>query len=250
MGKQEGVRCATTGLLLAAGAMAVASWASPISPGPPASLRDVPHLESGAPNDSDNRLAPVLDAAREVRRAGPGISPALLGIDEGFLEQGNLLHIELREQLPLWSGRPGPNRNFDGGGGSDIFREALSSALRATRDAVFDGGDTANFSLAGIDLSVTLRGDRRGIFVNGYEVAGTDQYAAPEARASRAEERTISHASQEIAVRQYRTDQVSDKITLSDIRKFASDPMTIVGVLAVLGIWVVVAAASSRARGR
>lgn len=244
MDKGWGVRCANTGLLLAAGAMAFGCWASPISPERASSLRDAPRLESTAANDFDKRLTPVSEATQEVRRTGPGISPSLLGIEEDVLSQGSLLHSELRDQGSdqiLWAGRPGSARNFDSGT-ADVFKDVVNSALKATRDALFEGSETAYFSLGVVDLSVTLRGNRRAVYINGYDVL------EPEATVSKAAETPMGQAPQEIAVRQYNVDQAAAMI-LADIRKVVTDPIAIVGAVAFLGIWAVLAIASSRARG-
>jgi hypothetical protein len=244
MDKGWGVQCANTGLLLAAGAMAFGSWASPIIPERASSWRDALRLESTAANDFDKRLTPVSEATQEVRRTGPGISPSLLGIDEDVLNQGSLLHSELRDQGSgqiLWAGRPGSARNLDSGT-PDMFKDVMNSALKATRDALFEGSDTAYFSLGGVDLSVTLRGNRRAVYINGYDVL------EQEATVSKAAETPMSQAPQEIAIRNYTVDQVAANI-LADIRKIVTDPMAIVGAVALLGIWAVLAIASSRARG-
>jgi hypothetical protein len=58
----------------------------------------------------------------------------------------------------------------------------------------------------------------------------------------------MGQAPQEIAVRQYNVDQAAAMI-LADIRKVVTDPIAIVGAVAFLGIWAVLAIASSRARG-
>lgn len=228
-----------TGLLLAAGAATSGAWASPINQEP---QRDVPRLEGAAASDFVTRLTPVWEATQEVRRAGPRVSPSLQGIDDEVLTQGSLLHSEVREQdvdQSLWANRLGSVRNVNGS--PDIFGEAISTALRATRDAFFEGGDTASFSLAGVELSVTLRGDRRGVSLNGYDIVGTNPFTAQEAAAYKTAEPAMNQAPQEMAVRQVDDDGL---LTLADVRRFVTDPMAIMVVLALLGMWVVLAIAS------
>jgi hypothetical protein len=88
-----------------------------------------------------------------------------------------------------------------------------------------------------------LRGNRRAAYINGYDVLEQEATTV-----SKAAETPMSRAPQEIAMRQYNDDQVAATI-LADIRKVVTDPMAIVGAVALLGIWAVLAIASSRARG-
>jgi hypothetical protein len=208
-------------------------------------------MESGESMVTDEKRLAILEAAQEVRRDGAAVSPAVLGFDDGFLNQGSLLHnLLLRDQADLrtsWATRPGPVKSLDGG--TDLFRDAVDSALRATRDAFFDGGDTANFSLGGVDVSVTLRGDRRMVSVNGYDILGTSQYIVQGSDVVLPEVTTGSRTvnSREMAVAQ--DDSGHDgKITLADVRRFVFHPRTIVAMLAFLGFSLVLAMASSKAR--
>jgi hypothetical protein len=237
------------GLLLGGAPLPLASQAAPLDPDAPLAVREAPHLEGSAAYDADRGLSVIGEAAQEVRRTGPGVKPSVLGIDEAFLNEGSLLHNEqLRDEISLpWTGRSGPVRNADIGP-HDLFKETIHGALRATRDALFEGGDTASFSVAGIDLSVTLRGDRRGVSVNGYDLLASNQYASPGSDVLPQAAAAVS-AQSETTVRQFHAEALSDRIGIEDVRRFFSDPVTIVVALAVLGIWIVLAAASSRARG-
>jgi hypothetical protein len=252
MDKRRRAHWAITGWLLIGAAVPFASQAEPISPESSSSLREALRLE--ASNDFDRRLTVVGEATREVRRTGPAIAPSLLGVDEGALNEGSPLHnTQLQEQISdraSWNSRSGLGRNIDTG--PDLLRETVNNALKATRDAFFDGGDTANFSLAGIDLSVTLRADRRGVSVNGYDILASNQNVAQDSDVllqmnASAAEKTITGAPRETAFRKYGE---SDTIKLADIRKWVfdlvSEPITIVVILGFLGIWVVLAMASSR----
>ena len=151
--------CALAGALLIAGALSVSALAAPI-------VREGPRGPlPGEVVATEGSSTGVGDALQEVRRTGPGFAPNLFGIDDGFLTNGSLLHSELRERILA------PNR-AGSAGGPDLFRETLDNALRTTRDAFFDSADTASFSLAGVELSVTVRGDRRGLSVAGVELLG------------------------------------------------------------------------------
>lgn len=260
MHTRRGVRGAMAGLLLVGAAMASVCGASPMGPEVP-SARDAARLEGALPNELDRRL--IGEVAQEVRRTGPGVTPSVLGIDDAFLDAGSFVHQQhLRDQLrePQREdisnrgpspARPNAARNVDPG--TDIFKDAMNSALKATREAFFEGGDTAYFSLAGIDLTVTLKGDRRGISINSYELLASNQYGGQgsdvlaEATAGTAE-RTPGSASSESQVRQY-TPHTGDTLSLADIRRFFYEPMTIAALLVVFGVWVVFTMASSRARG-
>jgi len=249
MNKGRGIAWAIAGSWLAATCTAVAL---PLAPEPAA--REKPRTEVILSNDAesaDKRSAVIREVAQEVRRTGPGIAPSL-GIDDGFLNQGNLLQTELREQgvgagMDHWARQKGRGPGPDAG--PDIFRETIDSALRATRDAFFEGGDTANFSLAGIELSVTLRGERRGLSVNGYDLLASNQQVVIGGDVLQpASMKTITGVPQETPIVLSRGGEGDGKITLADVRKFFLQPFTIAGMIGLLGVWVVFAMAVSRAR--
>jgi hypothetical protein len=49
----------------------------------------------------------------------------------------------------------------------------IDDVLRSAWDSVSEDGNTASYSLAGIELSLTLRSDQRSLMVNGYDVLPT-----------------------------------------------------------------------------
>ena len=233
--------CALAGALLIAGALSVSALAAPI-------VREGPRGPlPGEVVATEGSSTGVGDALQEVRRTGPGFAPNLFGIDDGFLTNGSLLHSELRERILA------PNR-AGSAGGPDLFRETLDNALRTTRDAFFDSADTASFSLAGVELSVTVRGDRRGLSVAGVELLG----ASPENGTWQVPWETttapaIPGAPREgIAVGQRYAGEgegrPEGRTILQEVKKFVSNPMTIVGVIALAGVWLLLVAAE-RGRG-
>ena len=256
MHMRRGGRGAMAGWLLVGATMVSVCQATPLAP-EATSARDAVHLEGTLSNDLDRRL--VGEVAQEVLRTGSGVTPSGLGIDNAFLDTRSLAHDEqLRERLRddtsnrmAWPGRPNTVRNGDASA-PDIFRDALNSALRATQDAFFEGGDAAFFSVAGMDLTVMLKGDRRGVTINGYELLASNQYGGQGSdgfvRAAAETETTIGRARPELTVRQY-ADDSSDQRLFAEIRRFFSDPINLGAILVILGVWVVFSMASSRARG-
>src|SRR5262245_35161334 len=92
--ERGGARRAIGLLFVVIGALPVATSAAPI--------RDLPHDESSSSwTDTGDRLSIVGVAVQEVRRTGPGVSPGLVGIDDGFLANGNLVHSEVRQQVNI-----------------------------------------------------------------------------------------------------------------------------------------------------
>ncbi len=285
MSSQLGARCAICGSLLVAGTMAFASLASPILPeytpaspytardegmvsdGYSRSLRseksstatDRPALPAGSIHDeirADRDIPGRPESALETNLRGPGESIDLPGIDDGTLGQSSLLRNELLRGFgsangprpgPTGSGHSGWNRS---GPAPDIFGEAVDNALRMARDAIFDGNDTANFSVAGFEVSVTLRGDRRAVSINGDDVLGANPYVAQSeeawrdsaaAAASRSE--MTAGPSPELAAGQYFAGGPDGKVSLADIYTFVTNPMTILGALAALSIWLLLSVA-------
>jgi hypothetical protein len=139
------------------------------------------------------------------------------------------------------------------GSGPDPFSEIMDNALRTTREAFFDSADTASFSVAGVELSVTVRGDRRRLSVAGLELLGARPENGPwQVPVETTSAPTLPGALREgIALgRRYagegesRTEGTS---ILLEVKKFVSNPMTIVGVIALAGVWLLLLAAE---RGR
>src|SRR5262245_41164886 len=87
------VRPAVIGLLV--GMLPIGAPAEPIVRD---ILGDMRWEESVTLTDSEDSLSVVGDVVQEVRRTGPGVLPSLIGIDDGFLTNGALLHSEVREQ--------------------------------------------------------------------------------------------------------------------------------------------------------
>lgn len=234
------VRRALAGALLIAGALSVSALTAPIvREGPRGAL-------PGQAVATEGSITGLGDALQEVRRTGPGFAPDLLGIDDGFLMNGSLLHSELRERILA------PHR-AGSAGGPDPFSEIMDNALRTTRDAFFDSADTASFSVAGVELSVTVRGDRRSLSVAGLELLG----ARPENGMWQVPVETTSAPTLPGALREgialgqryagegeSRTEGSS---ILLEVKKFVANPMTIVGVIALAGVWLLLVAAE---RGR
>ena len=254
MHTRRGGRGAMAGSLLVGATMVSLCHATPLGP-EASSARDVAHLEGTVSNDLDRRL--VGEVAQEVRRTGSGVT-SRPGIDNALLDTRSLAHNEqLRERLDISNrlaspGRPNTVRNVDASA-PDIFREAMNSALRATQEAFFEGGDAAFFSVAGMDLTVMLKGDRRGVSINGYELLASNQYGGQGSdvfvrAAAETTETTIGRARPELTVRQY-ADESSDQRLFAEIRRFFSDPINLGAILVILGVWVVFSMASSRARG-
>jgi len=236
-----------TGLLLVGVAVSLASQATPIG-SETSSPRDAARLESGV-HHPDRQV--VGEVAQEMQRSGSGVTPSVLGIDNAFVASGSMLHNEqLRDEVSnrlRWTGRVSSVRHVDSGG-PDIFKDTINSALRTTLDAFLEGGDTANFSLAGIDLNLTLRGDRRGISINGYELLAANQQGDDLLRWTSSDtiERKQSSAHPDMLVRQYADDGNDTIFSLAEIRKLVSDPMMIAGMLVLLGAWLVLSMVSRR----
>ena len=57
-----------------------------------------------------------------------------------------------------------------------MLREAVENALKLIRDSVIDEGDMVNFSIVGVDFTLTLSGGQRSLMVNGSEVWPTILY--------------------------------------------------------------------------
>ena len=211
---------------------------------------DAPAADRTLGLESTGMLPVVRDALQEVRRTGIGISAPLRGIEGGDqLGDGSLLHSELREMEGLQrSARTTPSRNPDGG--PDIFRDVVDDALKATREAFFDGTDTANFELAGVELSVTLTADRRALSIGGFELSGSN----PETDQAREASPILVAAagdSTNVVMRPVLNDTESPSVEniLASVRKFVTHPMTIMAAIVLAGIWLVfLVAESSRSR--
>ena len=243
------IRSVMTMMLLVTSALSVAAHAAPIARG---SVRDASQDEDTL--EPERQPAIVGDVVQEVRRTGLGVSPSLIGIDDGFLTNGTLLYSELRGQdfnILGGSSRAASVKSADGG--SDIFWDILDSALRSTRDALFFDGDTANFSAAGIELSVTLRGDRRGVSINGFDLLPSqDTLLVNDAWQPVAATPVVVSSSEDeaqVGYQAYQTSREGDvRITLANIRRLFFHPIVIISVIAALGIWVVLIVADASRR--
>jgi hypothetical protein len=275
-----GGRCAISGSLLVAGAMAFASLASPILPENTSAWTNTPRNDGVVSDDYSRSLRsgkrstatdqPALPAASihddirvdrdipgrpefapEMNLRGPGESADLPGIDDGAFIQSSLLRNELLRGFGGTQGaRPGaPGSGLNGwnrgSSAPDMLGEAVDNALRMARDAIFDGNDTASFSVFGIELSVTHRGDRPVVSINGDDVLGANPYFAEsneawqEAAASTAGYSGITVGSSPgLAAGQYSADGPDRKVSMADIYTFLTNPMMILGTLVALGIWL------------
>lgn len=234
------IRCVITGFLFMTGA-------TPLLADPIVREGSLDALREEKARAAETDLLPVVkDAVQEVRRTGPGMSPAVLGIDDGYLANGSLLHSEVREMENL-SSSSRTVRNP--AGGSDIFRDTIDDALKATRDAFFDGADTANLSLAGVDLSLTLSGDRRALSINGFELLGSSPDADRVTEAGPLVVATTSSGADGVPGARRVVADADNQNMLTSIRRFVSHPMTIFGTIALVGIWLLLLVAdSSRSR--
>ena len=234
-----GTCCAFTGLLVLACVIPLAALAAPIVE---AAQPGTQRLEGISIYELEPRPGTGSEAVREALRAGrPSMTPSLAGIDDGFLSNGNLLNSEVLElDVPFTNPVPaGSRRNPGGNGGPELFKEAMDAALQTTRDTFFDGGDTASFSLAGIEMNVTLKGEHRGVSINGYDLLGSSQYVVPQDETWAPPDAQPLSATSRSAPQEYSTG-VNDLITLADIRKLVLHPMTIIGAIVLLGVWVLV----------
>ena len=230
---KKGFRCTVAGWLLASAVQSGAAFASPIIP---ERQRDVARDTGFVLQDTAQPLTAVGDAVREVRRTGPAVTPSLPGIDDGFLGNGGLLHSELRDETNAPWTRTSPTKSPN-----DLLRDTLGNALKETRDAFFDGSDSANFSISGVELGAVLRGDRRSVTVNGYDLLAwkdvTQATWQPAATAA-----PSGQGANDTATAQRHSGSGDGRSMLSELRKLASHPMTVIAVVALAIVWLVAAA--------
>jgi hypothetical protein len=160
----HGVRCTICALLLASGAMAFEVLAGPLA-GDPETI--------DAPSGDVRIDQAALDWARleEVSAYRMGAISDLLWNDANASADP--------ARAPVAGGvRAGTDGKMERASYAQlIFWEAMDGALRMTRDALFDGGDMASFSLAGMEVNLALKG--RSLTVNGHDVfLPADQPAA------------------------------------------------------------------------
>jgi hypothetical protein len=192
------VRGVISGLLLASGAIAFESLATPVITGGGENSLVAPRRDDllrplPAPPIDEIRV----DEAVPGRRSGPdgtlwdrlGASPGLPGNYGSGFGQGDTLRNQLLRDFGNASANPagapaaGWERGRSGGtselgrGGSDYaspaqaaYREAVDNALKLVRDSVLDETDSVSFSMAGVDFSLTLGGGRRSLTVNGSDL--------------------------------------------------------------------------------
>jgi hypothetical protein len=132
------------------------------------------------------------------------------------------------------------------------FGGVIDTVLRSAWDSVADDGNSANLTLAGIELSLTVRGDQRALLVNGYDVLGTilsglsnqetALTGAPPATVYSDGARAVaaSPASMFSSPGSHGGDPSEVKVILEAVLGFAGHPLTIFVTLTYLIMWLTV----------
>lgn len=255
------------GLLLAAGAMALDVLASPVLTGG-AGRRDAPRGESW---DDQTRSDKNLVSAERWWSLPPGAAFGDFHADIGGAWRGTgteavpFYGLETSSELPAEFGNTFGEGNalyFEFmrtrartgvTAGSDLgLGGVIDSVLRSAWDSVADDNKTATFALAGIELSLTLRGDRRTLTLNGYDLSPLLQLSGLQGEdmlrgtplisvAGEAPKSVAPNMTAVIGLEQPTRVPFADLMsTLEDISDFVVHPLTLLVVFTWLIVWLMV----------
>jgi hypothetical protein len=172
-GVLRAVRCGIAGAMLAAGAVAFEAPAVPFFTTDTRELIGASSSEGWLPDELSRFALPMatdrfFGDLHDVLGRWAGFDELPNGLDAAADTRGHydqlFGHGERSLELPLNArSRPGAGPESGNAG-------VIDGILRSARDSLLDENDTASISLAGIEVSATLKGDRRSLTINGYDL--------------------------------------------------------------------------------
>ena len=262
-----GVRCALSGLMLVIGTAAFESLAHPVfSEDGEASAMAVDHvvnvrsLPDPAGAVDEIRVEEVAFGRRPwLPAALPGNYGNPFGQGEGLREQllrdfGSAVANSAGasgadlERARRGDPRPGPGEPDPLNAAQAMINDVVENTLKLIRDAVFEDGEIVNFSLAGVDVNMTIVGGRGALIVDGFDLWPTifsgsmnDPARGESATTTKQEGVRDPDANlgpaQALATAQGLDDTLTVPVAIAKIRDFLVDPMTIVAALGCLIVW-------------